>query len=204
MPEISDRKEVSMDHAIASLDVSATELVRKLIKTRQNIVFAESCTAGLLAATMGRVWSIRRRQSTSGWTSAKTCCGIPAPLVKSSANWWQKACWWTRHMRQSLPALQATSGRTLREIWTELPGRQWPSAKRMGSRCIRVGCSCRRQQLKRLLHTWTDCGFGMLDSSLLHNLCCNSACESRRLRVVFPDFCCKRPNHREWWSVADV
>ncbi|MEO2014397.1 MAG: CinA family protein [Fuerstiella sp.] len=44
-----------MDHAIASLDVSATELVRKLIKTRQNIVFAESCTAGLLAATMGRV-----------------------------------------------------------------------------------------------------------------------------------------------------
>ncbi len=44
-----------MDHGIASLDGSATELVRKLIESGQNIVFAESCTAGLLAATMGRV-----------------------------------------------------------------------------------------------------------------------------------------------------
>ncbi|MCP4783133.1 MAG: CinA family protein [Fuerstiella sp.] len=44
-----------MDHGIVSLDGSATELVRKLIKTGQKIVFAESCTAGLLAATMGRI-----------------------------------------------------------------------------------------------------------------------------------------------------
>ena len=44
-----------MDDGIASLDGSATELVDKLIASGQNIVFAESCTAGLLAATMGRV-----------------------------------------------------------------------------------------------------------------------------------------------------
>ncbi len=44
-----------MDDGITALDGSATELVGKLIESGQNIVFAESCTAGLLAATMGRV-----------------------------------------------------------------------------------------------------------------------------------------------------
>jgi nicotinamide-nucleotide amidase len=44
-----------MDDGNRSLDGSASELVRILTESEQNIVFAESCTAGLLSATMGRV-----------------------------------------------------------------------------------------------------------------------------------------------------
>jgi PncC family amidohydrolase len=49
------RKEILMDDGTRSLDGSASELVRILTEAGQNIVFAESCTAGLLSATMGRV-----------------------------------------------------------------------------------------------------------------------------------------------------
>lgn len=44
-----------MDDGTRSLDRTASELIRILTESGQNIVFAESCTAGLLSATMGRV-----------------------------------------------------------------------------------------------------------------------------------------------------
>ena len=44
-----------MDNGTVSLDGSAFELVRLLTDSGQNSVFAESCTAGVLSATMGRV-----------------------------------------------------------------------------------------------------------------------------------------------------
>ena len=49
-----------MGREIMSLDDRATELVGRLQAAGQNIVFAESCTAGLLAATMGRIPGVSR------------------------------------------------------------------------------------------------------------------------------------------------
>lgn len=46
---------MATDNGNGSLDGSASELVRILTESGQNIVFAESCTAGLLSATLGRV-----------------------------------------------------------------------------------------------------------------------------------------------------